>query len=512
MDEYSADRQWLPPVPVVGAGTPAYLTDDPDEFIPLPPPAVPKRPRGRQLAVAATLAVVVAAAGVGAYAYSVLNGGGPQPESVLPSTAIGFAKIDLNPAANQKIALYQLSRHVPGLSKAVTSDSNLKDGALRQILAAGKFGLDYDKDVKPWLGDRAGVAVMVDGGQVYPVVALAVTDENKMKVGLARVEAETGKTFGYARLQGYEIISDSQEHAASAVAAAKKAALSSNAAYQADVASLPGDQIAVEWADMSRVASLQPAGGPSMFSAGMSGRMVLGVHATSSYLELAGSARGGAAQPPSPAATIVPSLPASTAAALEITGLGQRATTVWSSLPVPLRTQFQGMVGPLGLRLPADLTALLGTDAAVSVGPATGKPDGPPVALQVKTGQADRAISLVQTMISGFGAFGEEGRKPSGSSGVTVAHMSGGYLVTSDPSYANSLSGGGQSLADTSLFTSAVPHATGAVAVGFVNFAQLIGDPSLAQQRAVLVHLSALGFSVNPTSGGDTFDLRLLVK
>ena len=516
MTEYSADGQWTPPVPVVppvpqvGAGTP-YFLDDPDDFIPLPPPTVPKRPRGRQFAVAGALAVVVAVAGVGAYAYSVLSGGGTQPESVLPSTAIGFAKIDLNPAANQKIALYRMSRSVPGLSKAITSDSNLKDGALRQILADSKLGLDYDKDVKPWLGDRAGIAAMVDAGTVYPVVALAVTDENKMKVGLARMEAKTDKTFGYARLQGYEIISDSEAHAVAAVAAAKKAALSSNATFKADVASLPGDQVALEWSDLTKMAALQPTGAKQMY-ASLSGRLVLGVHATSTYVELAGSVRGGTAPTPAPAATILPTLPASTAAALEVTGLAQRFTKAWSSLPVSMRTDFQRTVAGFGLDLPADLTALLGTDAAASVGPFNGKANSEPIAVQVKTTQPDRAISLLQPMISSLGALGDNGsKKPSAEDG-TVAHISGGYLVTDDPSYASSLSAGGQSLADTSLFTSAVPHASGAVALGYVSFAQLVDDPTFAKERKVFEHLSAVGFSVNPTTDGDTFDLRLLVK
>ena len=515
------NQQWEPPAAAPGApaqwassaqtgGLPAYL-DPSAEFIPLPVSKPPKRSKVKLLAGTAAVAVVLAVAGVGAYAFSVLNGGGTQPEEALPSNTIAFAKIDLNPAANQKIALYELSRKVPALSKTITSNSNVKDGALEQYLKSADLGIDYNTDVKPWLGDRAAVAAVPDDHSVYAVLALAVSDQNKMKVALARVAANTGRSFGYTNLKGYELISDTQAHADAAAAGARHSALSSNSTFKSDVASLPGDQIMVAWADVANAASVLPGGMTSPLVP-TTGRFVVGLHATSSYLELAGSTFGGSFQPVPPA-TMLPKLPASTAAAVEVSGLGQRVASWWSLMPAAARASFAGDLNRYGIVAPSDFEAILGTDLTVSVG--QGDAANPPVAAEVKTNQAQRAIRVLQNLVAGVGPVNVGSGKGNASTqnDVMVVPSSGGYLVTDNPAYAKTLeTADGPSLDSTSLFTAAVPHASGAVALGYVNMQSVFADPQYAKERASLRHLAAIGFSVNQISDATSFDMRAVVS
>ena len=56
--------------------------------------------------------------------------------------------------------------------------------------------VDYDKDVKPWLGDRFGVAVLPSdqAGDVNVAVALQVKDEDKARAGINKLMAASGGT------------------------------------------------------------------------------------------------------------------------------------------------------------------------------------------------------------------------------------------------------------------------------------------------------------------------------
>jgi hypothetical protein len=143
---------------------------------------------------------VVGAAAAGAVAYGFLSGGGTQPEDVVPGTALGMVRIDLDPAAGQKVALAQfiaraglLSRDAgdPPAAEGDRPPSELFAELLRETTGRD---IDYARDIAPWIGQRAGVALMppseggpAAAGDPQPLVALATTDGDAAKASLERL-------------------------------------------------------------------------------------------------------------------------------------------------------------------------------------------------------------------------------------------------------------------------------------------------------------------------------------
>lgn len=192
----------------------------------------------RRGAVIATVAVaVVAVLGGGAYAaYSFLNGGGPQPEDVLPASTVAVVSVDLDPSAGQKIAAIKSIRRFPVLKKSLglEADDDLREFVFDKVVEGSECNLDFDQDVKPWLGKRAAFAG-VDLGEPNPspVIALQVSDPEKAKKGFdAIVECTDPDDFAFVVGDDYLIASDSPEHAQEVLDRGKQKPLADDAAYQ----------------------------------------------------------------------------------------------------------------------------------------------------------------------------------------------------------------------------------------------------------------------------------------
>src|SRR3954451_2220506 len=107
-------------------------------------------------AIASVLAVVVAGGGA-IVVYRTLSGGGPQPDKYAPASTFAFAKVDLDPSAGQKIAAYRFAHKFPSsVTKKTKSIDDMRDHVLQMLFKdSDNPQIDYDHDVKPWLGARA---------------------------------------------------------------------------------------------------------------------------------------------------------------------------------------------------------------------------------------------------------------------------------------------------------------------------------------------------------------------
>ncbi|HEU5456767.1 MAG TPA: DUF3352 domain-containing protein, partial [Nocardioides sp.] len=95
-------------------------------------------------------------------------------------------------------------------------------------------GLDYARDIEPWLGDRAAVAA-VDLGkeQPVPVAVLQVKDEDAASDGLARIqECAEGEAGGWTVTGEWALVAETEALAEEVAAETDKATLADDETYQ----------------------------------------------------------------------------------------------------------------------------------------------------------------------------------------------------------------------------------------------------------------------------------------
>lgn len=322
----------------------------PDVYLPHHYPHPPeKRGHGKKIIAGLTLTAVAAGGAVAAYAYTVLASSGIQPERVLPANTVAFAKLDLDPAAGQKIAAYRLAKKFPAVSKGAADIDGARDAILSEFFDK-QSSLDYATEIKPWLGDRIAVAAVpnpASAAGLDPVLVVAYTDEAKMKAAFSKA-ARTERGFGYVTVDGYALVTETQPRAEAVLADVRRATLAGAEHYRADLKELDGDQIAVGWADLEAAVSALKAGDRSGSSARLQsldrldtlaaakGRIILGAHVSSDYLEVSAVSRqrvvsGAPRLAGKPVNRTLEKLDATdTSAALEVTGLGSAFKQAWA--------------------------------------------------------------------------------------------------------------------------------------------------------------------------------------
>jgi hypothetical protein len=243
------------------------------------------------------------------------------------------------------------------------------------------------------------------------------------------------------------------------------------------------------------------------------GRMIIGAHANSDYLEISslthGADTGGAARlGGKPVNGTLAKLAAEdTSAALEVTGLGDSLSAAWTgvSASLGLREQFQELIDEAGLQLPDDLMALFGTDTTISARFPNGPDDDPDIAAQISTTGADRALQLLDSLGASFGVPPDT---------LHSQRTADGYLLSNSESYDPRPRPGVRTLGDDPAFKKAVPDSAQAGLIGYVNLGRILdSDPeTTAKEKSDWKHLGALGLSVVPTSDGSRTTIRLTTR
>lgn len=472
-------------------------------------------------AVAAGVVLVITVGGVAFV--NLLGGGGAQPEDVLPANAVAFAKLDLDPSAGQKLAAYRLSSRFPAVRSRVTSEGTSVKESTFGLLFTGDtgMGLDYQKDVAPWLGDRVGIGVFPDlDADRKPEVglAIAVTDQDAAKVALdkavanaaghANAKGHVSAKIGYAFADDFVIVSDTTAHAAALVRAGKATPLAGST-YAEDVTKLGADQIGVAWVDVAATykafpkdlaakgltTALTKAGGSRT-----SGRVVTGLHADPSFVELVsigidvkgadalvGSVGGGEA-------AMIASFPSEVSAALTVNGLGRSLGELYASLtakgdPMGIRPMLSG----LGIRSAKDVETLLGAETGLMMG---GKGASPQYVLRTRGGNPDAALNIARRVLAGAPEEGLAVRKVSAPPGVVIGLRPAG----SGPDLTAAVVGrSGSRLGDTEVFQQVVPQDEKADLVAYADLGKVL--PLLAKNAkpgmdlAWLKPLKALGLT-----------------
>lgn len=349
----------------------------------------------------AAVAVVALIAGGGFAAYSTLSGGGDQPADAIPSSAIGYARVDLDPSADQKINMVRLLRRVPEFEQetGITSDTDdLRKRVFEELIESeGCSELDYDADIAPWIGERAGMAAIPaeKGSEPDGLLVLQVTDEDAARTGIEELQAcadesdmDEMDTSGLAFVGDYALIAETQGLADDFAADAADEALADSEAFSADMEALGGEGVASFWLDVDAVMAMLEEDDPEATEAlqGLGyedlGTYAAALRAESDALELVAAGHGDLSNFTGDTAPVadVALLPDSTLAAIGFTGGGDAITALWDRLEGVPDSELGDAIGPGGLEgladqfeaqfgivLPNDIAVLLGEELTLAL-------------------------------------------------------------------------------------------------------------------------------------------------
>ncbi|MFC4534363.1 DUF3352 domain-containing protein [Sphaerisporangium dianthi] len=485
-------------------------------------PQPPARKRGRGWLTAIVAAVIVALiGGGGVYAMTMLSGGGAQPEDVLPSGTMAYVRLDLDPAANQKVALFQLARKFSATRGAFTGDDPRK--ALFELLRQGDGDLakiDYARDVAPWLGDRVGLGVLAPkAGSSTPrvVAAVQVTDQEQARAGVRKLDAD-GELKGLAFREDYAILAETQ---AEADAYAKAEPLSRDADFAADLKAVGEPGVLSFWGDAGKIAkAAQAAGATSAAEAGTLD-MVKGVRFAGAlrfdgeYAELTGISRGGAVQAAAGAeGARLSRLPATTVGALSVSGLGGLLADQWPQITAAADgtmggRSFSDFVDlarqSYGLSLPEDLVTLLGGNITLAVDERglDGAVPNAGAVLSTDPAKAQEIVTKIEKFVADSGA---------GAPQLTKVAADGRLIIAASQQYADELAADG-TLGGSETFTTAIPDADSATAALYVDLDKIEKyylNGLRGEERANAQALRAIGLSARRSGDVTSFSLRVL--
>ena len=518
----------MPPPPEGPQGGPEYL--ERGGGFPLAPRSAPRRSR-KPLLIAGSAVVALGLLGGGVWAASSLLGTGAQPAEALPASTLGYASIDLDPSAAQKVEAFRMLRKFPAIKDelGLASGDDLRKKLFDEIQAQASCpDLGYRVDIEPWIGDRAAVAAVDTGADSpTPVLVLQVTDEDKAEAGLGKIRScATGGSGandlgGWALEDGWAVIAETDELAGTVADAAAESSLADDGDYQrwseevgdAGIVNLYAAPAAGKYfldnvADLGAMTGAAGGATPGEMTAALKdfkgGAATIRFDDGALELEAAGDpgVPGDGPQATDRGDDLVASLPADTAAAL---GFGF-AEGWFPELVDQMSASMPGEVGAeelmkqlgdaSGLDLPGDVEALTGESVAVSLGsdfdPETafnsGDGSGVPVAVKVQ-GDPDRVAGVLDKLRPKLGPMA--GVLGSDSSGDVTA-------IGPDADYRATVLEDGD-LGSTDAFQDVVREAGDASAVFFVNFdaGNWLVDLASGDQEAVdnLEPLEGLGVS-----------------
>jgi hypothetical protein len=503
---------------IPGSGEPEYLG------------TAPQRPdtadRGKRTAVLAVVAVaVVAVVGAGGWAALQLMSGGTSAATAVPSNAVGYVSLDLDPSAGQKIEAIKIMKKFPGLDKQLDlgSKDDLRRWVFDKIQEDGSCDkVDYSKDIEPWIGDRVALAAVPSGtDSVTPLVAVQVTDEDAARKGVEVLDGAcpgAKDSSGTAFVGDYLVVSDTQKHADALASQAKESSLEDDADFQGWMDKAGDSGVVTMYAapEALSVISKMEKNRPRMGKLANDFRGGAGVvrfHDGGVEAEFVGGGLPKSLAPKTGAAGAdTATLPATTGAALSLAFRRGAVEDSMQSMADMLGTSVADLKAEAeaqtGLELPEDAQTLLGDGVSLSVDSSAdlkplmsgSDPSSLPFGLRIK-GDPAAITAVVDKLKSAVG--------PEADSLVTKSG-DGVVALGLNQDYVDKLSAGGK-LGDERSFQSVVPEADKASAVFYVNFdagngwagrlaGQLSdGDPSVTENVAPL---DALGFSAWADSDG----------
>ena len=452
------------------------------------------QPRRRDSRGAASVLVIggsavaaLALVGGGAFVASQLTGGGDQPADVLPADTLAYLRVDLDPSASQKVDLLRLLQRVPEFEETTGISSDKED--LRRTLAEAVLSevdcdVDYDNDIRPWIGDRAAFAAIPGKDEPAAAALLQVTDASAAESALAAIsDCFGGEDAGgaFAFIGDYVVIAETQAIADTVVSGGEDDPLSDQKAYADDMDRLGDQGVASFWVDVP--AAVEAAREGEALGLGFSGAdpLALGgatstfgaLRAGSDSIELAMLYSG--EQFTSNAASPVAELPGTTLAAFSVSGLGERVPDLWDRVQeasgmdaAAFERGASEFERATGLRMPDDLATLLGENLTVAMDAEgvealgqEGARSFPEVNAGVRFSGEEAAIVDVVKRLQAFLTRTGVGVE------LATEEVDGGVVVATNTDYATAMTDGG--LSGSENFENAVGDVEDVAAVFYLD-------------------------------------------
>jgi hypothetical protein len=337
------------------------------------------------------------------------NSGGKTNEAkkaagLVPKDALAYVSVAVNPSDSQKSNIDGILAKFPKASKK-TFDG-LKDDLISK--AVENVGLNYQQDVKPWLGDELGIAVLPNTPEPSVVGLIKSSDDAKAKAALDKAAKSPEFQATYRIINGYVVVVDKKQ--AALLDTVARQAQSSGTALSADdrftrvVDKLSGDRLVTAWADghallqLAKAQLSRQAGRARVDISGLPdlGSAALDLHAVDSgavingLVETPGTTGGGEA-------TLTNNLPADTLGALTAFNLGGAFDTVLGAVVQSNPEASRGLQEAqqsLGLDIRQDVLSWMHGEAVIAVGPPTTGPT-PDFALLVRPTDQAKAQAAV---------------------------------------------------------------------------------------------------------------------
>lgn len=151
-----------------------------------------------------TLLALTAGVVVAGYLF-IFSAGTDRAARAVPGDAAVYATAYLRPSAGQTLNLEALSRRIPGFADTASLDQKIHEITARLL---GHAGLDYEAEIRPWLGDQVSLAVQPQGvdPEASDVLAvIAVRDRALAADALQRIAPDLGLTGTTETHEGIEL-------------------------------------------------------------------------------------------------------------------------------------------------------------------------------------------------------------------------------------------------------------------------------------------------------------------
>lgn len=184
---------------------------------------------------------------------------------ITPVNALALVSVNLDPSIDQKRNLLSVARRFPAASDKVKGEfDETRDELLDDLVK--EAGLDFKRDVEPWLGDEVAFALLppAEGDEPRPVVLVQTTDEAKAKAALEKVRKSGDFDGQYRMVDGFAVISDQSDPAdeekvldvIAAQAGKDDGGLAKSKVFTDVVDELAGDRLMLAWTDVQAVLRL----------------------------------------------------------------------------------------------------------------------------------------------------------------------------------------------------------------------------------------------------------------